>query len=181
MTTENNFLIYCLQSPSGKLYVGQTDNWDRRMGKHQKEDSGCPAIRDAIKKYGWENIKQFRLMEGLSLEAANFWEKHYINIFDSFANGYNLTTGGENWKHSQVSKAKNSVVLKKNWENFEFRTKTLASLKKSWENPEVRTKRTAAIKLGKNKHENKVSASLKQQRYCYEKWLEAAELKVIIT
>ena len=82
MATENNFLIYALQSPNGKLYVGQTNNYENRMYQHQKEGSKCPAIRNAIQKHGWENIKHFILMEDLSLEEANYWEEHYISIFD---------------------------------------------------------------------------------------------------
>ena len=74
------------------------------MKAHQKEDSRCVGILRAIKKYKWENIKELVLIEGLTKEQANYWEKHYIAIFDSFHNGYNLTSGGDSYEISQITR-----------------------------------------------------------------------------
>ena len=157
METLNNFLIYALQSPKKRhnLYVGQTDNWDRRMKRHQKEDSNCIAIARAIKKYKWENIKRIVLIEGLTKEQANYWEKHYIAIFDSFHNGYNLTTGGGSYEVSQISrdrmvasqnrpevKAKKSARAHKNWQDPEFRANHSAAMNK----PEFKAKKSEVMK-----------------------------------
>ena len=122
--TENNYLIYALQSPKKRhnLYVGQTNDYDRRMKEHQKEDSGCTAIARAIQKYGWENIEEFVLIEGLTKEQANYWEKHYISIFDCFVNGYNLTSGGDNYEFSQITKDKMSASQKALGDNHPMKT-----------------------------------------------------------
>ena len=106
MSADKTHLIYCLQSPKKEhnLYVGQTKDWDRREKEHKSGDRGCPGISRAIKKYKWKNIKHIVLIEGLTLEQANYWEEHYISIFDSFHNGYNLTSGGNNYEFSQKSR-----------------------------------------------------------------------------
>ena len=166
---ENNFLIYALQSPKGKLYVGQTDNYDRRMYQHQK-DSGCTAIHNAIQKYGWENIKQFRLIEGLTLEQANYFEQHYISIFDCMVhNGYNLRSGGDNSLHSQITKYKMSVAANMP----EVKAKKSKALmgntnSKGKRSDEVKARHKAA----KNKHENKMITALASQLQWHEKRLE---------
>ena len=52
------FVIYMHTSPSGKSYIGQTNDYNTRCRRHKTDmKSGCPAFRDAIKKYGWDNFK----------------------------------------------------------------------------------------------------------------------------
>ena len=144
MTTENKFLIYALQSPSGRLYVGQTKDYDRRMRDHQKEDSVCTAISRAIKKYKWENIKQFVLMEGLSVEQANHWEEHYIFIFDSFGNGYNLMSGGKNSLPSQITRDRMSASQLVAQNRPEFKARHKVVMKAVLARPEVKAKMSLA-------------------------------------
>ena len=125
MSADKPYLIYCLQSPKKRcnLYVGQTKRYKKRMEEHQKEDSGCTAIAHAIQKYGWENMKQLRLIEGLTVDQANYWEEHYISIFanrnDSFHNGLNLTTGGDNYERSQTTRGRMSATHSAKRENHQ--------------------------------------------------------------
>ena len=150
---KNNFLIYALQSPKKRhnLYVGQTKDYANRMKRHQKEDSGCIGISRAIQKYKWENIKEFVLIEGLSKEQADYWEKHYISIFDSFHNGYNLTAGGDGGatmtgrKHTEKTKAKQSASGKRMWQDPEYKANRAAA----YERPEVKAKMSTK-KMGDN-------------------------------
>ena len=191
--TENNYLIYALQSPSGRLYVGQTNNYNNRMRLHQREYSGCVAIRDAIQKHGWENIKHFILMEDLSLEEANYWEEHYISIFDCQApNGYNLTSGGDNFEVSQITKDRMSVSgkaaharpeVKANHKAAKMGDKNPMKIpevkarhKAAMNSPEVKEKHREAVKAAMNKHENKELTRLTTQLQWHEKHLEAAGL-----
>ena len=110
---KQTYTIYALQSPSGKLYVGQTKSYESRMKRHKRKDSECVAIKDAINKYGWNKMKQHILLKGLSLEQANHWEQHYIKIFDCMVpNGYNLTSGGSNCIISDETKKKMSISHK---------------------------------------------------------------------
>lgn len=92
---ESNYLIYKYTSPSGKSYIGQTNNIKRREYRH-KTDNGCRAFASAIKKYGFENFTKEILEENLTLTEANIRESYWIIFFNSLSpNGYNLSSGGD--------------------------------------------------------------------------------------
>jgi group I intron endonuclease len=98
----SEYLIYCHTSPTGKKYIGQTNNYNRRCSEH-KTSKGCPAFHNAIIKYGWDNFNHEILDDGLSLEEANILEEFYISKYNSLApNGYNLQTGGNNSRPSPL-------------------------------------------------------------------------------
>ena len=91
-------------SPSGKSYIGQTSNYEKRCKDHQRESNPCRAFKKAIDKYGWDTITHEILLGELSLEEANKWEEFCIDLFDTFGeNGYNLHTGGNNHIASRES------------------------------------------------------------------------------
>lgn len=106
-----NYLIYKYTSPSGKSYIGQTNNIKRRENKH-KTENGCRAFAAAIAKYGFDNFTREILLENLSLDDANIKEEYYIRIFNTLSpNGYNLTTGGDNKVRSEEYKQALSKAL----------------------------------------------------------------------
>ena len=84
--------IYKIYFPtSGKCYIGQTANLQRRMKEHL--ESGSLVCR-ALKKYD-EWIPSI-LHTCQSRDVANTLEIEEIRNFNSIApNGYNLTHGGE--------------------------------------------------------------------------------------
>ncbi|AEO98258.1 hypothetical protein EPVG_00040 [Emiliania huxleyi virus 201] len=91
-------IIYYIQSPSGKGYIGQTDNFERRMKDHQKKSSNCTLLKRAINKYGWSNMKITILLK-CSVDDMGHYEQLMVNTYDTFApNGYNCTSGGEEYK-----------------------------------------------------------------------------------
>jgi len=90
------YLIYKHTSPSGKSYIGRTNNLVRRDRIH-RTTSGCPAFHSAIQKYGWDNFIHEILCDGLTLEEANECEEFMIKEHRTLAPfGYNLTGGGLN-------------------------------------------------------------------------------------
>lgn len=102
-------IIYCYTSPSGKKYIGQTINEQHRrnifLNIKQKYSSGG-KIDIARKKYGPENFKyeilqtvKARNKEDL-LELLNKLEIYYIQLYNTFQNGYNSCIGGDN--HGRV-------------------------------------------------------------------------------
>jgi group I intron endonuclease len=104
----DTYLIYKHTSPSGKSYIGQTKDYNRRCAEHQSSDV-CRALNSAIKKYEWDNFQHEILMEGLSLDEANHWEPVLIAEHDTLApNGYNLRTGGLNSSPSEETKTRMS-------------------------------------------------------------------------
>lgn len=103
-------IIYKYTSPSGKCYIGQTINESSRKRAHSKKQGGkCLKFYSAVDKYGFDNFKYEVLVrvysehpENLKLSLDNL-EIQFIKTFDSFENGYNMTTGGSGSKNLIVS------------------------------------------------------------------------------
>ena len=92
---EKTYVVYRHIFPNGKSYIGITCvkpyyyRW--RAGSSYRKQ---PKVHNAIKKYGWENIKHELLFENLSQKEANRIEQKMIAKYDSVKNGYNVSTGG---------------------------------------------------------------------------------------
>ena len=52
MGKEMNYFVYKITFPSNKVYIGCTNNPDRRMGEHRCQTCNR-LIGEQIKKYGW--------------------------------------------------------------------------------------------------------------------------------
>jgi group I intron endonuclease len=143
--SQSNCVIYKFTSPSGKSYIGQTNNLKVRIRAHKRKSSKCTAISFAIQKHGFENFTQEILKENLTLEEANHWEEKLIAEHDTLSpNGYNLVTGGNNKKHSADTIARMSAA-KKNM-SAETRAKMSEISKKRVFSEETRAKMSAARK-----------------------------------
>lgn len=87
--------IYKYTSPSGKSYIGQTiQSLSDRAGHNGKNYAGCPLFYRAIEKYGFENF-EVEILATVPEEQLDQAEIKYIEIFDTFNNGYNKTNGGQ--------------------------------------------------------------------------------------
>jgi group I intron endonuclease len=102
--------IYILTSISGKKYVGQTIRTvEQRFKEHQRSDSGCRVLRNAIQLYGWE------VFEKEYFEWVDNWDLDYIEMIlveqleTLSPNGYNLKEGGGNRKFSEETKQLMSI------------------------------------------------------------------------
>jgi predicted GIY-YIG superfamily endonuclease len=50
--------IYCITSPSGKKYIGQTiRSCEKRFDEHCKFPKSCILLENAIRKYGKDQMK----------------------------------------------------------------------------------------------------------------------------
>ena len=85
---------------NGKIYVGQSNNIERRFSQHkspyeQKRFSDKPLYK-AFQKYGIENFS-FSVIEECTIEQLNEKEKLWISKLQSLThqNGYNITVGGD--------------------------------------------------------------------------------------
>lgn len=110
-----------------KSYIGQTKNelevrWQNGRGYTNIDTK----FSKAIKKYGWNNINheiietvECKTEEELKM-VLNSLEKAYIEIYDSFYNGYNSTTGGDSYLMSDetVAKLRQEVVCLNTGEVF---------------------------------------------------------------
>lgn len=115
--------IYKLTSPSGKSYIGQTI--DQRRRKSNFYNTNCyysgHRLDNAIKKYGVETFTYEILIQIIEesrdalRDKLDELEKYYIEKFDSYYNGYNMTLGGSGTKgcfHTEESRKKLSLRAK---------------------------------------------------------------------
>jgi group I intron endonuclease len=85
----------------GKCYVGQTKDFNERVRGHLYEALKGKGYKfhAAIRKHGKENFT-FEAIEECEDEVANERERVWIERFDSFKRGYNLTSGGDHFEFS---------------------------------------------------------------------------------
>ena len=107
----NEYKIYKLIFPNGKVYIGQTkQEIQKRWGFQEKGYKNCPKVYNAILKYGWENVKKEILYDKLNHNDANMLEiKLITEVYNSNNNnfGYNIENGGNTiGTHSEETKRK---------------------------------------------------------------------------
>jgi len=82
---------------SGKSYVGISKDVHRRWIQHKSwVNTGArrSAIYNAMQKHGLDAFS-WQVIEECSKDNLDMREQHWIAVFDTFRNGYNLTAGGE--------------------------------------------------------------------------------------
>lgn len=94
-----SFIYVITNKINNKQYVGKTiDTIENRWKTHLKDSNKkffeSRPLYKAIKKYGKENfiIEQ---LEECSYKILNEREQYWINILDTYKNGYNATLGGD--------------------------------------------------------------------------------------
>ena len=96
-------IIYKYESPSGKVYIGQTINEKQRRKRFLNENIDYAGIKinNARKKYGSKNFK-YDILERVISDNIDFLsselnklECYYIGLYDSFKNGYDMSIGGD--------------------------------------------------------------------------------------
>lgn len=93
----DKYCVYEHLFPNGKRYIGITHmKPERRWGKNGSNYKQ-QFMANAIKKYGWDNIKHNIIVENLTKDEACEKEKELIKLYDTtnHIKGYNLSTGGE--------------------------------------------------------------------------------------
>lgn len=107
---------------NGKVYIGQTSQRPQKRWDNGNGYKTSSKFYNAIVKYGWDNFEHIILYTDLTLDEANQKEqeliKQYRSCEDKF--GYNITSGGHNFTHSEETKRKisisNSIALRgKKW------------------------------------------------------------------
>ena len=96
-------IIYKLTSPTNKVYIGRTNNFETRLIQHKHNaiiNKKSNSLYKAIRKYGWDNFKKEIICEVDSKNAQKI-EEEFIIAYNSVRNGYNDTYsggGGDLWK-----------------------------------------------------------------------------------
>lgn len=84
--------VYKITSPSGKIYIGQTNRLSRRVIEHKyMSKKSNLKLYNSISKYGIENHK----IESIFISDCDYekdmMEAFYIAYYDSFKNGLNCS------------------------------------------------------------------------------------------
>lgn len=93
-------IIYIItNSINDKVYIGQTiqtlqERWQGHCRKAYSTNEANMHIKRAIFKYGKDNFA-IKELERCSIETLDEREIYYINLYNSYQNGYNNTLGGK--------------------------------------------------------------------------------------
>jgi group I intron endonuclease len=165
------YIYRILNKITQKCYIGESKclNINRRWNQHKKtieNNKGyCPALRDAVIKYGIENFI-FTVIIVCFDDDRFKYEKEYINKYNSVVpNGYNVTNGGEGGggfqgkKHSDEVKNKIKNTLKQKYiDNPELKKKLSERNKIVLNIPEVKERIKLGI-LNSDKYQKAIRAS----------------------
>ena len=90
MLNGKSYIYLLTDSRNGLQYVGKSN------GNAKYYFSGGKVIKNIVKKYGRKVfLKEILEIGDFSNNFLNALEKHYIKVYDTFNNGYNLTKGGD--------------------------------------------------------------------------------------
>ena len=93
------YTIYkCINTSNNKCYIGFDSNWPRRKTEHKSRSKKITNYKlyNAINKYGWDNFEWVVIYQSTDRDfTLKNMECYFINAYDSFNNGYNMTLGGE--------------------------------------------------------------------------------------
>jgi group I intron endonuclease len=89
--------IYKITSPTGKIYIGQSKDINKRIEPYK--NARCKnqtKLYNSIIKYGW-NSHVLNVIHTCCESKLNELEYYYIKEYDSFntEHGLNLTSGGD--------------------------------------------------------------------------------------
>lgn len=135
-------IVYKATSPNGKVYIGITiTTLKERIRTHWrsvKKGSKIP-FHNALKKYKLKNIKWEIIDHATTWDELCELEMKYIELYDSYNNGYNLTLGGEGTfglKYDEEWCIQNSEIRRKFFQDPNNREmQSLANKKAHQENP----------------------------------------------
>lgn len=91
---------------NGKRYIGITSGNPLKRWANGKGYYRNKHFSDAIIKYGWDNFDHVILFSGIEKDEACKEEQRLIKKYGTQDKnkGYNLTSGGEHFKHSDFSR-----------------------------------------------------------------------------
>lgn len=108
--------IYKITSPSGKVYIGQSININKRINSYKKlKCKKQPKLYNSLLKYGWEQ-HIFEVIEECLIEELNIRERYWQDFYDVLdkKKGLNCVLTKANDRSGRVSE---ETRLKRSGEN----------------------------------------------------------------
>lgn len=87
--------IYKITSPSGRVYIGQSIDIDRRFNQYKKGQYCNNKLKNSFNKYGIDN-HLFEIIIECDENVLDELEIKYIKEYDSIDNGFNVILGNTN-------------------------------------------------------------------------------------
>ena len=107
-------------------YVGKSGDFDVRMQAHEKQEGKCPKLREWKERWGWQNVKIYKLMVDVPSAQLNAAEIACIaQHHTQWPNGLNMTAGGEG----------DPEATRLSWKDPDVRAKRVAGLSAAWKDP----------------------------------------------
>ena len=107
-------LVYIITNKiNGKQYIGITSQpihtrWINHISSSKRNTTRI-HLHAALRKYGHENFHQELLYESDSYDHILRMEQYFIELYDTYTSGYNMTLGGEGivgYTHTQQTRQK---------------------------------------------------------------------------
>ena len=132
---KRTYFIYKLTSPSGKVYIGQTYNINRRFSSYRNLQCKYQnKLYSSILKYGWDKFKKEIIYDGVcSKNDIDKLEQTYIDIY--FNNSLNIAekvnspiykTGKSHPRSKPIIQFDLKLNKIKEWENASEASKVLS-------------------------------------------------------
>lgn len=155
--------IYKLTFPNSKIYIGLSNNINRRLWEHEHKHTNQP-ISKAIKKYGMPKEVDI-LLEGLKNRKDLIeQERYFIQLYKSNQKeiGYNLTQGGDGANHGVANIASiftiNDVYDIKNL--LKNSKKSIAEIAKQYN---CHSETISRINIGKHYYDSTIEYPIRDQ------------------
>lgn len=127
------YKIYQHICPNGKVYIGQTSIDPEKRWQKGRQYKGSPYFYNAIKKYGWENIKHIILYDGLTKEEADKIEIKLIRQYKEQGISYNIHEGGggdkPHWTYGRVVTDETRKKMSESHKGYKASEETRAKLR----------------------------------------------------
>lgn len=120
---------------NGKTYIGFDSNWPQRKQQHNRycfnKNSGSYScfFHNALRKYGIDNFEWEVIYQSKDGQhCLKKMETHFIEQYNTFNDGYNMTLGGEGVLGYKLSEeSKNKISISKKGTKASLETKKLFS------------------------------------------------------
>ena len=117
-----SYSVYIHTTPNNKRYIGITCQDTKKRWGNGNNYSKQPYFSNAIKKFGWNNIKHEVLFTGLTKEEAEQKERELIAFYKSNNReyGYNIDNGGKSKGRCSEETKKLLSEIQKGWKPSEY-------------------------------------------------------------